>query len=382
MATDMTKKNSDLEHMEITGTAEEAAENAAAAAASNEKPTGGVSQWFLQKLKPAPCGDLQDVSCGGNADDTFQPLKLNNSHETTPSGRTVTDYDLGGDMEESSQQERSGEGDLTGIEVEIGSSCSNDDCLYRKRYLNTVWALYKRQILLGCAFVAVFLFGVLIGACGSGQCGAKGGGSDTEASALKAQLGDECNGDHVSVSGVTTKPGTDLDENAEGPYDKPSTVSNPITNAAPTFFGPNVFVFDPSMTTAEIQSRADAIFYQQQNNEMGTERYSLLFQPGTYGSVDEPLMLQIGYYTEISGLGESPRDVQILGKIEVYNRVSCRRSGVCDLFLLFGRDPQHSLCLSCFQISVYQCCSALNQIHTPMASSFQPATRKKVFALH
>ncbi|CAB9520539.1 secreted protein [Seminavis robusta] len=53
---------------------------------------------------------------------------------------------------------------------------------------------------------------------------------------------------------------------------------------------------------------------------MGRERYALLFQPGVYGSATEPLMIQIGYYTEVAGLGQSPQDVRIMGKIEVYNR--------------------------------------------------------------
>ena len=53
---------------------------------------------------------------------------------------------------------------------------------------------------------------------------------------------------------------------------------------------------------------------------MGTERYSLYFLPGTYGTDEEPLQVQVGYYTEVAGLGASPGDVQINGAIEVYNR--------------------------------------------------------------
>jgi hypothetical protein len=53
---------------------------------------------------------------------------------------------------------------------------------------------------------------------------------------------------------------------------------------------------------------------------MGTERYSLYFLPGIYGSFEQPLMIQIGYYTEVAGLGEQPESVMIYGKIEVYNR--------------------------------------------------------------
>jgi hypothetical protein len=53
---------------------------------------------------------------------------------------------------------------------------------------------------------------------------------------------------------------------------------------------------------------------------MGTARYALLFEPGVYGTDTEPLQMKVGYYTEVAGLGASPTDVVINGKIEVYNR--------------------------------------------------------------
>ena len=84
--------------------------------------------------------------------------------------------------------------------------------------------------------------------------------------------------------------------------------------------GPNVTVFDPSMPVSEIQATADAIHARQVDAEMGTDRYALLFKPGVYGSADEPLQIKVGYYTEVAGLGASPADVIINGKIEVYNR--------------------------------------------------------------
>jgi hypothetical protein len=84
--------------------------------------------------------------------------------------------------------------------------------------------------------------------------------------------------------------------------------------------GPNVIVFDPSMPTSQIRATFDAIHAQQVDNEMGTNRYALLFKPGVYGSQAEPLQLKVGYYTEVAGLGASPTDVTINGKIEVYNR--------------------------------------------------------------
>jgi hypothetical protein len=93
-------------------------------------------------------------------------------------------------------------------------------------------------------------------------------------------------------------------------------------SAAPSAqdLGPNVIVFDPSMPVADIQARFDSIWAQQVDNEMGTTRYALLFKPGTYGTDAAPLQVKVGYYTEVAGLGRSPSDVVINGKIEVYNR--------------------------------------------------------------
>jgi hypothetical protein len=88
----------------------------------------------------------------------------------------------------------------------------------------------------------------------------------------------------------------------------------------PPNFGSNVVVFDSSMPTSQIQATADAITAQQVDNEMGSQRYALLFKPGTYGSVADPLIIQVGYYTEVAGLGASPADVVINGHVDVYNR--------------------------------------------------------------
>ena len=99
--------------------------------------------------------------------------------------------------------------------------------------------------------------------------------------------------------------------------------SSAATPASP--FGPNVIVFDPSMPVGEIQATVDAIHAQQVDAEMATNRYALLFKPGVYGSAAQPLQIKVGYYTEIAGLGASPTDVTINGKIEVYNR--CLEAG-------------------------------------------------------
>ncbi|WP_308169958.1 adenylyl cyclase [Acrocarpospora catenulata] len=102
------------------------------------------------------------------------------------------------------------------------------------------------------------------------------------------------------------------------------TAGTPATAASPTSgapdFGPNVTVFNPSMPVSTIQATLDAAHAAQVNNEMGTTRHAYLFMPGTYGTAETPLQIKVGYYTEIAGLGASPTDVVINGKVEVYNR--------------------------------------------------------------
>ena len=84
--------------------------------------------------------------------------------------------------------------------------------------------------------------------------------------------------------------------------------------------GPGTIVFDPSMPTSQIQATADAIHAEQVSNEMGSDRYALVFEPGVYGTDAEPLQIKVGYYTEVIGLGASPGDVTINGAVEVYNQ--------------------------------------------------------------
>ena len=84
--------------------------------------------------------------------------------------------------------------------------------------------------------------------------------------------------------------------------------------------GPNVTIFSPDTPLAEIQSTLDALADQQRDAEMTTRRQAVLFLPGTYGTAAAPLQFEVGYYTEVEGLGANPGDVTINGSIEVYNR--------------------------------------------------------------
>ncbi|MFI6822780.1 discoidin domain-containing protein [Micromonospora sp. NPDC050187] len=76
--------------------------------------------------------------------------------------------------------------------------------------------------------------------------------------------------------------------------------------------GPNTFVFDPSTPTATIQSRLDSLFTQQETNQFGPQRYAVLFKPGTY-TAD----VNLGFFTQVAGLGMSPDDVNLNGHVRV-----------------------------------------------------------------
>jgi hypothetical protein len=120
-----------------------------------------------------------------------------------------------------------------------------------------------------------------------------------------------------------------------------SVTSAGVASAAPAAsaqpdFGPNVKIFDPTMPVSEIQATVDAIASQQVDNEMGTQRYALLFKPGTYGTADHPLIFQVGYYTEVAGLGLAPTDVTINGHVDVYNR--CLTPTNCIALVNFWRS--------------------------------------------
>ncbi|MGC4806982.1 discoidin domain-containing protein [Micromonospora sp. DT233] len=76
--------------------------------------------------------------------------------------------------------------------------------------------------------------------------------------------------------------------------------------------GPNTFVFDPSTPTATIQSRLNTLFTQQETNQFGPQRYAVLFKPGSY-TAD----VNLGFFTQVAGLGMSPDDVNLNGHVRV-----------------------------------------------------------------
>ena len=61
-------------------------------------------------------------------------------------------------------------------------------------------------------------------------------------------------------------------------------------------FGPNVYVFSTSMSTTTIQDDINQVYATQQSNQFGTQRYELMFEPGTYN-----VSVPVGFYTEVVG---------------------------------------------------------------------------------
>src|SRR5215813_5170964 len=74
--------------------------------------------------------------------------------------------------------------------------------------------------------------------------------------------------------------------------------------------GANVHVFTSRMPVADIQKIVDAVAARQVDNQFGGEGDALLFEPGVYGSKEQPLRIQLGYYTAVAGLGAKPADVR------------------------------------------------------------------------
>jgi hypothetical protein len=100
-------------------------------------------------------------------------------------------------------------------------------------------------------------------------------------------------------------------------------------------FGPNVYIFNPSMPESSIQSTLNSIASEQVSNQFGSQRFAILFEPGTYGSTADPLVFQVGYYTTVAGLGLYPGDVVINGAIDSENQCI---SGSCTALDNFWRS--------------------------------------------
>lgn len=90
-------------------------------------------------------------------------------------------------------------------------------------------------------------------------------------------------------------------------FSSPAAASPPGDAPSPDF-GPNVMIFDSSM--ADIQSRVDAVFDEQEKAQFGPGRFAFLFKPGQYS-----LDVRVGFYTQVAGLGLTPGDVHVSGAV-------------------------------------------------------------------
>jgi hypothetical protein len=75
--------------------------------------------------------------------------------------------------------------------------------------------------------------------------------------------------------------------------------------------GPNVTIYNPSMSATDINNSLNTIFNAQKVNQFGTQRNAELFMPGTYNGVED----NVGYYTTVQGLGQNPDQVSINGDV-------------------------------------------------------------------
>lgn len=91
-------------------------------------------------------------------------------------------------------------------------------------------------------------------------------------------------------------------------------------------FGPNVIIFNKKTPLATINAKLQQISAEP---EFSNNRHAVFFMPGTYGSAEgqhDPatatniVNAEVGYYTAIYGLGESPEDVRINGALHVEPR--------------------------------------------------------------
>ncbi len=85
-----------------------------------------------------------------------------------------------------------------------------------------------------------------------------------------------------------------------------------ISRANRTLFGENVYVFDPQMPADGINHITRDIFRKMETNQFASRGYAFLFKPGRY-----QVNFNVGFYTEVAGLGQNPDDVLINGGVNV-----------------------------------------------------------------
>jgi hypothetical protein len=113
----------------------------------------------------------------------------------------------------------------------------------------------------------------------------------------------------LSVTGASTAlKATEDVYTCNGSVSESWTVPGGTSTSGTPNFGSNVYVFNTSMSTTTIQNDINAVYSIEQSNQFGTQRYELMFEPGTYN-----VTVPVGFYTEVIGLGQSPTQTVITG---------------------------------------------------------------------
>lgn len=82
----------------------------------------------------------------------------------------------------------------------------------------------------------------------------------------------------------------------------------PSAKSIQNLLGPSVRVFSPEDDAREVGRAVEAVFRRQHKSQFGEERYALLFLPGDYVKAG---VFNIGYYTQVLGLGRTPDEVKL-----------------------------------------------------------------------
>jgi hypothetical protein len=116
-------------------------------------------------------------------------------------------------------------------------------------------------------------------------------------------------GQCLSVTGASTAIYATADlYTCNGSVSENWTVPTSGSGGTAPSLGANVYVFNTSMSDSTIQSDINAVYNTQESNQFGTQRYELMFEPGTYD-----VTVPVGFYTEVVGLGQSPTQTVITG---------------------------------------------------------------------
>lgn len=168
-----------------------------------------------------------------------------------------------------------------------------------------------------------------------GQTGSSAGSGNT---ATGGAAGGGVGGDNGSA-GSSGSSGVGGAAGSVGTTDGGTIVTGPecstdTTTAATPDFGSNVVIFDPSMGVSAIQTQINAIYSAQGTTHFSNNRKALLFKAGAYNGLN----VDIGYFMQALGLGQSPDDVAVTGEVR---SIGTGGSGTNNVTLSFWRAAEN-----------------------------------------